>query len=153
MGDQFGEKVFDVEDLQRSLEEQGPYQNVLLQELDVANTLLAEMKRSLRELQLGFNGELTMSDGMETLMMALFMDNVPPTWTKRAWPSLRNLATWLTNFNQRLNQLEEWYNMPGDCLKVTWLSGMVNPQVRLAPPSFADASSHLSAEPNLTTRK
>lgn len=32
---------------------QGPYQNVFLQEMDVMNTLLAEMARSLRELQLG----------------------------------------------------------------------------------------------------
>lgn len=32
---------------------QGPYQNVFLQEMDVMNALLAEMARSLRELQLG----------------------------------------------------------------------------------------------------
>lgn len=38
----------------RSLDgEQGPYQNVFLQEMDVMNTLLAEIVRSLKELLLG----------------------------------------------------------------------------------------------------
>lgn len=51
--ERFGEKRFDVEDLVRSLEEQGPYQNVFIQEMDVMNNLLAEMMRSLKELHLG----------------------------------------------------------------------------------------------------
>lgn len=40
------------------------------------NTLLVEMVRSLKELQLGFAGELTMSDAMEGLMDALYLDKV-----------------------------------------------------------------------------
>lgn len=40
------------------------------------NTLLAEIVRSLKELQLGFAGELTMSDAMEGLMDALYLDKV-----------------------------------------------------------------------------
>lgn len=46
------------------------------QEMDVMNTLLAEIVRSLKELQLGFAGELTMSDAMEGLMDALYLDKV-----------------------------------------------------------------------------
>lgn len=42
--------------------------------MDVMNTLLAEVVRSLKELQLGFAGELTMSDAMEGLMDALYLD-------------------------------------------------------------------------------
>merc|ERR1711861_21378 len=102
ISDRFNEKFFDVEDLQRSLEEQGPYQNVFIQEMDVMNVLLAEIKRSLAELQLGFAGELTMSDAMENLMNCMFLDRVPPTWAKRAWPSMRPLSLWLTNFSNRL---------------------------------------------------
>lgn len=44
--------------------------------MDVMNTLLAEIIRSLKELQLGFAGELTMSDAMESLMDALYLDKV-----------------------------------------------------------------------------
>ena len=57
--DRFGEKRFDVDDLSASLDEKGPYQNVFLQEMEVMNKLLGEIVRSLKELALGFKGELT----------------------------------------------------------------------------------------------
>ena len=116
--DRFGEKKFDVEDIIRGLEEQGPYQNVFLLEMDVMNILLVEIMRSLKELQLGFAGELTMSDAMDTLKSSLYLDRVPATWAKRAWPSLRSLGTWLNDFYQRLTQLEDWQNNPADIPKV-----------------------------------
>jgi dynein heavy chain, axonemal len=77
--ERFAEKRFDVEDLIRGLGEQGPYQNVFIQEMDVMNNLLAEMMRSLKELHLGFTGELTMSDAMDNLKQALYMDRIPAT--------------------------------------------------------------------------
>lgn len=126
--ERFGEKKFDTEDIARSLEEQGPYQNVFLQEMEVMNNLLTEVVRSLKELTLGFAGELTMSDAMDTLKTALYLDRIPPAWQKRAWPSLRGLATWLNDFALRLIQLEEWSNNPADIPKVTWVSGLYNPQ-------------------------
>jgi len=140
--DKFGEKIFDVEDLVRSLDEQGPYQNVFIQEMDVMNVLLAEIKRSIKELQLGFAGELTMSDAMESLMTSLYMDQVPVSWAKRSWPSLRPLASWVGNFSDRLNQLEEWMGNPAEIPKVTWLSGLVNPT------SFLTAICQVTAQKN-----
>jgi dynein heavy chain len=116
--ERFGEKKFDVEDLTRSLEEQGPYQNVFIQEMDVMNILLSEIVRSLKELQLGFAGELTMSDAMDALKVSLYMDRIPASWQKRAWPSLRPLASWLNDFANRLTQLEEWQNNPAEIPKV-----------------------------------
>jgi dynein heavy chain len=116
-----------LEDLVRSLDEQGPYQNVFIQEMDIMNVLLSEIKRSIQELKLGFAGELPMSDAMESLMMALFMDRLPATWATKSWPSLRSLASWTSNFADRLNQQEEWCSNPGEIPKVTWLSGLVNP--------------------------
>jgi len=126
--DRFSEKKFDTEEIARSLDELGPYQNVFIQEMDVMNILLTEIVRSLKELQLGFAGELTMSDAMESLKTALFLDRIPPTWQKRAWPSMRPLSSWLNDFNLRLAQLEEWQTNPAEIPKVTWLSGLVNPQ-------------------------
>lgn len=125
--EKFSEKMFDVDDLTRNLDEQGPYQNVFLQEMDVMNVLLSEIIRSLKELQLAFTGELTMSDSMEDLMMSLYMDKVPVTWSKLSWPSKRGLSSWINNFLDRLAQLEEWANNPSEIPKVTWLSGLVNP--------------------------
>lgn len=116
--ERFGEKKFDVEDIARGLEEVGPYQNVFMQEMDVMNILITEMIRSLKELQLGFAGELTMSDAMENLKTSLYLDRIPATWQKRAWPSLRPLSSWLTDFLLRLVQLEEWQNNPTEIPKV-----------------------------------
>ena len=126
--DRFGEKRFDTDEIIRSLDELGPYQNVFIQEMDVMNNLLMEMMRSLKELQQGFSGELTMSDAMETLKSALYLDRIPVSWQKRAWPSMRPLSSWLHDFAARLLQLEEWQNNPADIPKVTWLSGLFNPQ-------------------------
>jgi dynein heavy chain, axonemal len=140
--DRFNEKKFDTEDISRSLEEQGPYQNVFLQEMDVMNNLLSEMMRSLRELMLGFAGELTISDAMDLLKSSLYLDRVPGTWSKRAWPSMRALGPWLLDFNMRLTQLEEWQNNPMEIPKVTWVSGFVNPQ------SFLTAICQVAAQKN-----
>eukprot|EP00620_Florenciella_sp_RCC1587_P013374 CAMPEP_0182558034 /NCGR_PEP_ID=MMETSP1324-20130603/1743_1 /TAXON_ID=236786 /ORGANISM="Florenciella sp., Strain RCC1587" /LENGTH=2560 /DNA_ID=CAMNT_0024770185 /DNA_START=8 /DNA_END=7690 /DNA_ORIENTATION=+ len=141
--ERFAEKKFDVEDLARSLEEQGPYQNVFMQEMEVMNVLVAEIVRSLKELTLGFAGELTMSDMMETLQDSLFLDRIPPAWSKRAWPSLMSLSLWLNNFASRLVQLEEWMGNPMELPKVTWISGLVNPQ------SFLTAISQVAAQKNM----
>merc|ERR1711865_114272 len=140
--DGFGEKLFDVEDVQRSLDEQGPYQNVFLQEMDLINRLLTEMARSLKELGLGFAGELTMTDQMETLMTCLYMDRQPPLWSKFAWPSKRPLSMWLFNLQMRLAQLDEWQQNPMEIPKVTWVSGLITPQ------SFLTAIMQVTAQKN-----
>eukprot|EP00592_Proboscia_alata_P015189 CAMPEP_0194394788 /NCGR_PEP_ID=MMETSP0174-20130528/124051_1 /TAXON_ID=216777 /ORGANISM="Proboscia alata, Strain PI-D3" /LENGTH=2316 /DNA_ID=CAMNT_0039190629 /DNA_START=658 /DNA_END=7604 /DNA_ORIENTATION=+ len=140
--EKFGEKSFDVEDLIRGLDEQGPYQNVFIQEMDIMNVLLVEIRRSIKELQLGFAGELTMSDSMESLMTSLFLDKIPTTWAKKSWPSLRPLASWISNFSDRLAQLEEWMNNPSEIPRVTWLSGLVNPT------SFLTAICQVTAQKN-----
>ena len=45
-------------------------------ECERMNTLTAEMKRSLRELDLGLKGELTITSDMEDLSNSLFFDQV-----------------------------------------------------------------------------
>jgi len=142
IADRFNDKKFDTDDIARGLEEQGPYQNVFLQEMDVMNNLLSEVMRSLEELKLGFAGELTMSDAMDALKTSLYMDRIPATWQKRAWPSMRALSPWLLDFTLRLNQLDEWQNNPAEIPKVTWLSGLYNPQ------SFLTAICQVTAQAN-----
>jgi len=115
---------------ERTAEERSPYTSVFLQECERMNQLLFEMKRSLAELDLGLKGDLSISEPMERLMNALFDDRVPDTWAARAWPSLRPLASWLVDVLARFKQLDAWtgdLNTP----KVTWLSGLFNPQAFL----------------------
>jgi dynein heavy chain len=142
IADRFSDKKFDTEDIARGLEEQGPYQNVFIQEMDVMNNLLTELVRSLTELKLGFAGELTMSDAMDALKTSLYMDRIPVSWQKRAWPSMRALTPWLLDFANRLVQLDEWQNNPAEIPKVTWLSGLYNPQ------SFLTAICQVTAQAN-----
>ena len=124
--DRFADKRFDTEDVQRSLEEQGPFQNAFLQEIERMNTLMVEIARSLHELQLGFAGELTMSEAMEALQNSLSTDRIPPKWM--AWPSLRALAEWCHDVSARIVQLEGWVENPMEIPDVTWISGLINPQ-------------------------
>ena len=127
--DRFGETRFDMEEIASAMEDgRGPFQNVFMLECEQVDKLMAEIIRSLSELNLGFAGELTMSDAMEALMNSLFLDRVPESWAKLAWPSLRPLAGWLHNLQERLNQLQEWIANPLEIPRVTWLSGLVNPQ-------------------------
>jgi dynein heavy chain len=97
------------------------------QECERMNLLLAEMKRSLAELDLGLKGDLTISEPMESLMRSLASDTVPGSWRNLAYPSLRPLGSWLLNLLQRCQQLTEWTADLG-LPKVVWLSGLFNPQ-------------------------
>ena len=73
------------------------------------NKLTTEMKRSLRELDLGLRGVLTMTPEMENLSNSLFTGTwnitktdpyyslklkVPSNWTKLAYASLNGLSAW-----------------------------------------------------------
>ena len=104
------------------------------------NILIAEMLRSLMELDMGFKGDLTMSDSMEALAQALFLDKVPAGWAKLAFPSMRALGAWLGDLTNRLNQLNEWSSSPAETPIVTWISGLFNPQ------SFLTAIMQITAQ-------
>lgn len=90
------------------VEERTPYVIVAFQECERMNYLTTEIKRSLRELDLGLKGELTITSDMEDLENALFLDQVPPVWAKRAYPSLLGLAAWFVDLLLRIRELETW---------------------------------------------
>ena len=50
------------------MDEFSPYVMVAIQESERMNVLLAELRRSLDELDLGLKGDLTMTEPMENLM-------------------------------------------------------------------------------------
>jgi len=94
------------------------------------NLLLAEMRRSLLELDMGLKGDLSISEAMEALMLALYDDRVPESWGARAWPSLRPLGSWLVDLLARQRQLADW-TADLQTPKVTWIAGLFNPQAFL----------------------
>jgi dynein heavy chain len=126
--DQMRDAHFECVEIAEGMEEIGPFQNVFLQECDRMNVLQAEMMRSLLELEMGFRGELTMSDAMEQLGDSLFSGVVPSTWVRYAYPSMRPLTSWLADLAMRFQQLSDWTSNPLEIPVTTWLSGIFNPQ-------------------------
>ncbi|KAL7989345.1 hypothetical protein Chor_012011 [Crotalus horridus] len=68
-----------------------------------------------------------MTNDMETLQNAIFLDMVPESWTRRAYPSMSGLGSWFTDLLNRIRELETWI---GDFMlpSVVWLAGFFNPQ-------------------------
>lgn len=99
---------FNMNEIMGKVEERTPYVIVAFQECERMNTLTNEIKRSLKELDLGLKGELTITSDMEVLENALFLDQVPPRWTARAYPSLLGLSSWFIDLLLRLRELETW---------------------------------------------
>jgi len=120
---------FNLDDIaQAVVEDRGPFQNVFIQECDRMNQLCAEIRRSLRELDLGLSGELQMSERMETLFNDLYMQRVPETWARLAYPSIRSMASWVDNLIQRAQQLQTFCEDPTNIPLVTNIGFLFNPQ-------------------------
>ncbi|KAL8606951.1 hypothetical protein ACOMHN_041340 [Nucella lapillus] len=130
--DEIGEKLpeeFNMMEIMGKVpvEERTPYVVVAIQECERMNMLLSEIRRSLKELDLGLKGELTITADMEALSNALFLDVVPENWNKRAYPSLYTLGIWYPDLLQRVKELETWtsdFQLPA----AVWLAGFFNPQ-------------------------
>ncbi|NXB98994.1 DYH17 protein, partial [Orthonyx spaldingii] len=118
---------FGMEEMMAKAKEKTPYTVVALQECERMNILTMEIRRSLKELDLGLQGELTITSEMEELENALFYDSVPESWTRYAYPSLLSLGTWYADLLQRIRELEVWatdFVLPA----TVWLAGFFNPQ-------------------------
>uniref|UniRef100_A0A8C2YH93 Dynein axonemal heavy chain 9 n=1 Tax=Coturnix japonica TaxID=93934 RepID=A0A8C2YH93_COTJA len=118
---------FNIAELMAKVEERTPYVVVAFQECERMNILTSEIKSSLKELDLGLKGELTMTSEMENLLNALFLDMVPESWVKKAYPSTASLGMWFADLLTRIKELEMWtgdFSLPS----AVWLAGFFNPQ-------------------------
>ncbi|XP_033023836.1 dynein heavy chain 11, axonemal-like [Lacerta agilis] len=118
---------YNMSDVTSKTAERSPYILVCFQECERMNILLHEIRRSLKELDLGLKGELAISAEMEQLQTALFFDNLPDTWMKLAYPSTYSLAQWYSDLLLRCRELDSWaqdLTLPS----VVWISGFFNPQ-------------------------
>ncbi|KAM4843232.1 dynein axonemal heavy chain 17 [Thomomys bottae] len=120
-------ETFNMAEIMAKAAEKTPYVVVAFQECERMNILTNEMRRSLKELNLGLKGELTITTDMEDLSTALFYDTVPDTWVARAYPSMMGLAAWYADLLLRIRELESWttdFALP----TTVWLAGFFNPQ-------------------------
>eukprot|EP01063_Lacrimia_lanifica_P013523 TRINITY_DN2016_c0_g3_i2.p1 TRINITY_DN2016_c0_g3~~TRINITY_DN2016_c0_g3_i2.p1 ORF type:complete len:4660 (+),score=2247.11 TRINITY_DN2016_c0_g3_i2:150-14129(+) len=107
-------------------EDRSPQAHVFYQECEMTNNLRSKMHSTLAELDLGLKGALSMSDAMNALFEAIYADRVPDVWTKVSFMSLRPLAGWFFNMQERNGQLADW---TGELQtpKVTVLAYFFNP--------------------------
>jgi dynein heavy chain len=132
---------FNVAELLARVEERTPYISVALQECDRMSMQTNEIRRSLKELDLGLKVDLAISENMEMLMNSLFLNAVPAKWAKLAYPSMLPLGTWYGDLLQRIRELESWVSQFA-LLSVVLLQGLFNPQ------SFLTAIMQITARKN-----
>jgi len=94
---------------------------VLQQELLRFNKLLSEVRSSLINIGKAIKGEIVMSLELEAVGNSLFDNIVPALWAKKAFPSLKPLASWVLDFIQRLKFMQDWVD--NGAPKTFWISG------------------------------
>lgn len=94
---------------------------VLTQELGRYNVLTDVIRDSLQNLIKATQGLVVMSAELEQVFFALVDGKVPQLWISRSYPSLRNLAGYITDLFERLVFLTEWVNKGPPA--VFWISG------------------------------
>lgn len=63
-----------------------------------------------------------MSADLEETAASLFNNRIPPPWAKKAYPSLKPLASWVVDFLERLQFYQGWIDngVPSQI----WVSGL-----------------------------
>jgi dynein heavy chain len=119
--------VFDSKMIKRKFEHElkdNPLSVVLLQEIDRYNVLLKIVHSSLKSLDKGIQGLVVISTELEEMFDALYNNRVPPMWGN-TFKSIKSLAPWIRDLDQRIAQLRDWAdNAPP---MVFWLSGFTFP--------------------------
>ncbi|MHA2022370.1 MAG: hypothetical protein ACTSWQ_01785 [Candidatus Thorarchaeota archaeon] len=59
--------------------------------------LVSEINKSLEEIDLGFQGQLTISEKMEEIIESISLNRIPKSWQALAYPSKRGLQSWVIN--------------------------------------------------------
>ncbi|XP_067287631.1 dynein axonemal heavy chain 1 isoform X1 [Pseudorasbora parva] len=102
---------------------------VLVQEIIRYNKLTAVISQSLSDLVKALKGSVVMSSQLELMANSLFINAVPDIWKAKAYPSLKPLASWVSDLVQRISFLQNWISdgIPA----VFWISGFFFPQAFL----------------------
>ena len=102
---------------------------VLIQEVIRFNNLLAVMQSSLKDLLKALKGLVVMSESLERMANSLFLNQVPAQWTAKAYPSLKPLASWVTDLLARVEFIHKWID--NGVPPAFWISGFFFPQAFL----------------------
>ncbi|GFH16498.1 dynein heavy chain 7 [Haematococcus lacustris] len=99
---------------------------VLGQEMDRFNRLTSNMASSLAELQKAIKGLVVMSAELEAMYNSMLINVVPELWARYAYPSLKPLASWVKDYQERMAAMRAW--LSGGPPPTFWLPGFFFPQ-------------------------
>ncbi|KAM9856968.1 dynein axonemal heavy chain 1 [Aulostomus maculatus] len=102
---------------------------VLMQEVIRYNKLLSVISQSLVDIVKALKGLVVMSSELELMGNSLFNNTVPDMWKAKAYPSLKPLASWVSDLLQRISFLQNWIS--DGTPPVFWISGFFFPQAFL----------------------
>ncbi|XP_049589438.1 dynein axonemal heavy chain 1 [Syngnathus scovelli] len=124
-------KPFDIQDVVEKypvLYEES-MNTVLMQEIIRYNNLLEVIAHSLVDIVKALKGLVVMSSELERMANSLFNNGVPDMWKAKAYPSLKPLASWVSDLLQRVHFLQRW--ILNGIPPVFWISGFYFPQAFL----------------------
>lgn len=114
---------FDVEKIAKKypiLYEQS-MNTVLQQEMFRYNRMISRISSSLVSLRKAIDGIVSMSSELETIFNNLLDNKVPDFWAAVAYPSMKNLGSWILDFLKRLEFIQNWVDSGAP--ESFWISG------------------------------
>ncbi|XP_014851660.1 PREDICTED: dynein heavy chain 1, axonemal [Poecilia mexicana] len=102
---------------------------VLVHEVIRYNRLLEVVCQSLGDMLKALKGSAVMSPDMEVMALSLFNNRVPDIWKAKAYPSMKPLASWVSDLLQRISFFQRWISNGNP--PVFWISGFFFPQAFL----------------------
>jgi len=99
---------------------------VISHEMNRFNKLLRVIVRLLSEMQKALKGLVVMSDELDAVFNCFVANEVPGTFAKAAYPSLKPLASWVKDLYARVDFIRTWVRT-GQPLSF-WISGFYFPQ-------------------------
>jgi len=99
---------------------------VLAQEVIRYNKLLNIMAKMLADVQKALVGEIVMSEELDDMANSLYVNQVPGAFSHVGPLSLKPLASWIVDLNQRLSFIKKWIDEGNP--PAYWLSGFFFPQ-------------------------
>jgi len=102
---------------------------VLAQECARYNALIAVFNRSLADVLKALKGLVVMSAELDSVAESLYTNQVPAMWSKKAYPSLKPLASWIDDLVERISFIKAWID--GGKPPAYWISGFFFPQAFL----------------------
>jgi dynein heavy chain len=90
------------------------------------NRMLKVMRVSLNDLEKAIHGFIVMSEVLDNMYLSLQNGQVPANWAKVAYPSLKPLASWYIDLQERVVFMDDW--LQNGTPKSYWISGLFFPQ-------------------------